>query len=152
MKNLVCIDSMCLKNPTEFGIPESLVMREDCLFVSNGAQARNAARLLGAGARVVVISSDDVDSINLAAAIKHDLPNVFVSLVVSEISGSLQSRKDASGINELVVVDELDNFIRSGSEFGGEIVGIDDYEIDEICAINAPEKKTRDSVQSCWTM
>lgn len=152
MKNLICIDSMCLKSPTEFGLPVSLLAREDCLFVSDGLKARNAARLLDEGARVLVISSDDVDSINLAAAIKHDHLNLFVALVVREISGSLQSRKDACRIDELIVVDELESFFRRDNDLKDQILGIDDYEIDENCALEVPEKEIVDSKQSCWTM
>lgn len=51
---------------------------------------------------VWVLSCDDIDSINLAAAIKADTPTMRVHLVADEINGSLRSRARVAAIDDVV--------------------------------------------------
>ena len=114
-RNLVCMDSMCARNPESYGIESGALRKAKCLIETSGARARQIARAQSDITRVFVISSDDVDAINLAAAIKHDNSETQVNLVVSNPTGSLKSRTDACGIDRVVNISSLGSVLGGGA-------------------------------------
>ncbi|MDO4842365.1 MAG: AAA family ATPase [Phoenicibacter congonensis] len=155
MESLICIDSACLRNPVEFGLPADLLDAEVRRVATLGDDARNMAKELAEGSLVVVISSDDVDAINLAGMLKAENPHLRVWLVTNEISGSMQSRMDACKIDKLVLSQDLDLALRDASDtFSTDPVEFDDYEIYEeetptSLAKNAPGKIQKSNA-NCW--
>lgn len=69
---------------------------------TSGETARAALAERKGISKVWVVSSDDVEPINLAATIKEDRPDLFVSLVDPRCEGSLMSRAYSAGIDEVV--------------------------------------------------
>ena len=52
-------------------------------------------------------SNDDIEAINLAAAVKKDRPECVVCLISYDFSGSLQSRANAAGIDTILSIESL---------------------------------------------
>ncbi len=155
METLICIDSECLRNPAEFGLPSDLLDGDDRALVSRGDEARSMAKSLADGSLVVVISADDVDAINLAGVVKAENPQLRVWLVTNEINGSKQSRMDACGIDKLVLSQDLDLALRDSSNtFTTDPVEFDDYEIDDAEAPTSLALNMHGQIQkqnsNCW--
>lgn len=96
----LCVDDLAYRSPNLVGLDgESLESQAWLSVFVKGAEAR---RSIGADDDVVeawVASCDDVDSINLAATLKQDRPELPVFLVVSQSSGSLSSRAHTASID-----------------------------------------------------
>ncbi len=97
---MLCADSEAVRRPELIGLSGERLDAQSWLSVfENGVQARARAKDDARCEEAWVVSSDDVESINLAAAIKHDTPRRRVFLVSFQNSGSLRSRVSAAGID-----------------------------------------------------
>lgn len=98
---VLCADTTSLQHPEAIGLPEEALDRQEWLrLFSSGEVARRFLKTDDVIDEVWVVSSDDVDPINLAATLKHDRPDRRVCLLVSEVTGSLRSRATRAGIDK----------------------------------------------------
>lgn len=98
-KVLLCVDAQSCKNPSLIGLED--VSFESCpwLVCEHTAQeCRVAARDEGVG-EIWVVSCDDMESINVAAAIKQDNATKPVYLLSAGANGSLASRASNAHID-----------------------------------------------------
>lgn len=99
-KVVLCADSESLKNPRFVGLEgESLDSQQWLRVFCSALEARRYLQESRETHEVWVASSDDVDPINLAAALKKDSADKGVYLVSFQGSGSLKSRASAAGID-----------------------------------------------------
>ena len=99
-KVMLCIDEESARRPEVIGLAGENLFGQPWLDVRTSARsAREGARLEIPIEEVWVASCDDVEPVNLAAAIKRDNPRRRVSLLSGQPSGSLQSRIHAAGID-----------------------------------------------------
>ncbi len=99
----LCTDTPSLENPSLIGLEgESLENQPWLRVFCSALEARQSLRLSPASQEVWVVASDDVDPINLAAALKKDAQEQEVHLVSFENSGSLQSRARAAGLDGML--------------------------------------------------
>lgn len=104
----LCVDSESWNHPELFGLEDECLSAQSWLRVfHDGSVAREALRRDDSFTKAWVVSSDTVEGINLAAAIKHDNAELSVSLVSFEGTGSLMGRCQAAGLE----------LIRSKGEF-----------------------------------
>lgn len=97
---ILCADSESLLHPELIGLDdENLGALPWLLPFSSACEARAHAHEAQDVKEVWIASSDDVEAINLAAALKRDNASLRVYLVAFETSGSLLSRVDAAGVN-----------------------------------------------------
>lgn len=97
-QTMLCLDSYTLNHPHIIGLPdESLNTQLWLQLFSNPYKARQALNDNSHFQEAWVVSSDGVDGINLAAALKHDGCEK-VSFVSFDESGSTLSRCKAAGI------------------------------------------------------
>lgn len=99
-KIAVCADAAALADPSRLGLGEERLLSQSWIVpFSSGDGIRS---FLSSGADVGeawVFSSDDVDPINVAAALKSDRPTLPVYLVSFECGGSLKSRAQAARLD-----------------------------------------------------
>ncbi|MBR5260503.1 MAG: P-loop NTPase [Eggerthellaceae bacterium] len=102
---LFCLDSESVKHPGLVGLGdeklESLPWIRVC---SNALEARSLAKESNSPKEVWIASSDDMDAINLAAAIKVEAKDKPVMLIAAQPTGSMMSRARMAGIE--AVLDE----------------------------------------------
>lgn len=169
-KKLICMDLKSARNPEACGIDANAVAQTCCQIETNGEKAREVARTFSEFSEVYIISCEEIDAINLAAAIKSDRPSLQVNLVVSTISGSLKSRAEACGVDRVINLVELSSFLGQASNEEGESTSRvgkhqyfspDDLDVDEPSYISAewiePEPIKRNCCVShanseCWIM
>ncbi|MDO4400067.1 MAG: P-loop NTPase [Coriobacteriia bacterium] len=105
---VLCADEEALRNPSIMGLDgESLDSQQWLLPMSDACEARDYFRAGGEADEVWVTSSDEVDPINLAAALKRDCRKAKVCLVAWKGTGSLVSRANAAGIDEVIGYSEM---------------------------------------------
>ncbi len=99
-KVVLCADQECLSNPALLGLEgEKLDSYPWLVLFSDGVKARfELARSNEDIDEVWVVSSDNLDALNLAAGIKKDNPQQKIYLVTDNTSGSLLSRAKSAGI------------------------------------------------------
>lgn len=99
----LCIDGATCLEPGLIGLEgEALdAQRWLCVYPS-GEEARRAIKADDVLEEAWVVSSDDIEPINLAATLKADRPDITVRLVVKEGCGSLYSRAHTALIDEVV--------------------------------------------------
>ena len=105
-KVVLCADAETLRRPQLMGLEG--VDLEGCPWLETFSGAEEVrAYLKGVpGAREVwVCSADDMDALNVAAALKRDRADHRVSIVGSALSGSALSRAKAAGIDEALAAD-----------------------------------------------
>jgi pilus assembly protein CpaE len=123
MRVLLCIDSEIYKDPSLADL-DGNILQDGRISVANDAtSAREIAKTLENTDEVYVVSSDDVCSINLAAAIKKDNFNLSCVLVARQITGSLQSRAQAANLTKVITTPSLNNSLCNFLK-----------EVDEACA------------------
>lgn len=99
----MCLDEASRQNPGLIGLEgERLEAQEWLAVFSSGEEARNALSTSKSLIEAWVVSSDDVEPINLAATLKADRPDLDVKLVAFEGCGSLFSRAHTALIDEVV--------------------------------------------------
>ena len=105
---VLCAEEESLRDPSMIGLEgESLDTQQWLLPLSSAEEVRGYVRENAGVEEVWVASSNDMDPINLAAALKHDSRNVKVRLVAWKDSGSLRSRAAAAGIDEVMGYAEM---------------------------------------------
>lgn len=99
---VMCVDGQSLRNPAMVGLagePLDALGWLEC--VSGAEECRRAARGFGAIEEAWVVSCDDMEPINVAAAIKRDDPRKRVFVVSCGQNGSMASRVANAGIDGL---------------------------------------------------
>lgn len=97
---VLCADSESVKNPQMVGLEgENLESQEWLRVFCSAVEARNYLKKNDSIDEVWVASSDEIDHVNLAAAIKKDSGSKGVYLLAFQESGSLKSRASAAGLN-----------------------------------------------------
>jgi pilus assembly protein CpaE len=105
---VLCADSESLRDPSMIGLEgEALENQPWLCSLSSAREARRHVREEAGVDEVWVASSDEVDPINLAAALKRESQEVKVCLVAWHGSGSLMSRATAAGIDEVMGYPEM---------------------------------------------
>ena len=105
---VLCADEETVLNPGILGLEGESLAAQDWLHVATEAQGvRDYLRHASGVEEVWVASSNDVDPINLAAALKRDSAGIPVRLVAGQESGSLKSRAAAAGIDEVLGYREM---------------------------------------------
>lgn len=113
-KTVLCVDSQTLNHPEVIGlIDENLVAQPWLRVFSSAADVRKAMECDDGASRVWVVSSDDMEGINLAAALKGDRIDREVSLISFGGTGSEVGRCQAAGIG---LVRGLEEFVGEYSE------------------------------------
>ena len=113
----LCIDEPSRIDPSCIGLSGENLESQSWLEVfSDGEEARSSIAQDEGIERVWVVSCDDVEPINLAATLKEDRLDLFVSLVHQEACGSVLSRAHNANIDEVL---DLVAFVRSYSEIKG---------------------------------
>lgn len=126
MKTLICAETECAKNPSLIGLERSDFNNSDVDVATSSFEARAKANALDAHDRVFVVSSDDIDSINLAAALKKDRSDLKVDLVSNELSGSLFTRAEAAKIDAVVPAKSLRSKLITLPQIEEDCADIDD--------------------------
>ncbi len=96
----LCADEESVRRPELLGLSGENLSAQGWLRLFTSAEV--ARRSLAGDARIReawVASSDPVAPINLAAALKHDRPELRVCMIAANDSGSLRSRASAAGID-----------------------------------------------------
>lgn len=97
---VLCADSETMRQPALLGLSgENLAAQDWLALFTSAEEARGFLRNDDAIDEVWVASSDDVDPINLAAAVKRDRRERGVYLLAFQGTGSLWSRANAAGID-----------------------------------------------------
>ena len=96
----LCVDETSMAHPELIGLAgEQLFAQPWLRLFASGAEARTFLRHDRAVDEVWIVSCDDVEPINLAAALKGDRGDVRVCLVSFQGTGSLRSRASAASID-----------------------------------------------------
>ena len=105
---VLCADTESLRDPSMIGLEGESLENQPWLHpLSSAREARRHVREQSGVDEVWVASSDEVDPINLAAALKKESQEVKVCLVAWRGSGSLMSRASAAGIDEVMGYPEM---------------------------------------------
>ena len=99
---LICLDSESVQYPALLCLEGERIDQEPWLLtMSEAAKCRDKARTITWLEEAWFVSCDDMDVINVAAAVKYDNPHLKVVYVASHMDGSLASRVRCAGIDEL---------------------------------------------------
>ncbi len=99
----LCLDSATLGNPDSVGLEGEALASQSWLEVFiTGEEARAGVASDDSIGEAWVVSSEDVEPINLAATLKADRPDLCVRLVSFDACGSLFSRAHTALIDEVV--------------------------------------------------
>lgn len=99
-KTMLCVDTESLRYPGLIGLNDEDIASQEWLETYCTAHdARQALSGIGPKDNVWVISCDDMEGINLAAALKHDDLNRSIELVSFGGTGSEVGRCQAAGIS-----------------------------------------------------
>lgn len=110
-RTILCLDTESLQHPELIGLEDENLLSQPWLSVFTDARKARQALLNDAyNSNVWVVSSDSMDGINLAAALKADDARRQVDLVTFETSGSALSRCRAAGIG---VICGRNEFVRA---------------------------------------
>lgn len=97
---VLCADAASLRHPDLLGLAgENLAGQKWLRVFSSGEEARRCLRHDRGVVEAWVTSADDVEPINLAAALKRDRADMRVCLVAFEGTGSLMSRANAASVD-----------------------------------------------------
>lgn len=117
-KKLICIDSNYkLFSDCNWAV-DKILKSEDILIASTCDLARRVASELGRSDVTYVCGCDDMEPVNLCAALVKDSPTSSISLVVEKNTGSISTRANAAGISYVMGVDEFLNTIGMFNDFG----------------------------------
>lgn len=98
-KTMLCLDSESLKRPELIGLHDEDILAQEWLETFCSAnEARQALSKAGRGNSVWVVSCDDMEGINLAAALKRDNNESDIELVSFGGTGSEFGRCQAAGV------------------------------------------------------
>ena len=139
----LCVDSQSCMTPEIVGLDGERFEAQAWMNVfCTGEDARREIAGCGLLEQVWVISSDDVDPINLAATLKADRPNAHVCLV-GDGDGSMRSRAYTAAIDEVLSLPEFADFYRRAkAQYGASILSAE-----RIPAVMGEPMKTRASTR-----
>ena len=101
---LLCAEADVFMHPGLIGLPDERLDNQAWLkAVSSGVEARSCAQNQ-AITQAWVVSAEDIDAINVAAALKIDRDDMQVALLTQEQTGSLRSR--LSGVDVRLVYEK----------------------------------------------
>lgn len=110
----LCIDKDSFQHPEFLGLDGESLQQQDWLEIfESGIQARFSLQDQEDVHEVWVASSNDVEPINLAASLKQDRHDLIVKLIAPSVGGSLRSRANNAGIDEVL---ELSSFVKIYTE------------------------------------
>ena len=113
-KTVMCLDSELLNYPEILGLEDENIASQPWLdLYCDALEVRKDLRSKEAYREAWIVSSDSMEGINLAAALKHDNPRLSVSLVSFEPSGSVMGRCEVAGID---LIRSKRNFLEKFSE------------------------------------
>ena len=98
---VLCADSTSIQYPECLGLESESLFSQDWLHVFSGAQETRINVRDSKPDEIWVAGSDDVEAINLAAALKQDDKEKKVCLLAFQGNGSLRSRAQAAQIDEV---------------------------------------------------
>ncbi|WP_165062362.1 P-loop NTPase [Adlercreutzia sp. ZJ154] len=105
---LLCAPAEVFLHPEILGFGDINLSSIDWLLLESDAKtARNIARNSEDVCKVWIVGSDDVEAINLAAAMRTDNLQLPVYVVADSVSGSLCSRAKAAGLSGVLALDDL---------------------------------------------
>ena len=97
---LFCLDSRRCTDPQVLGISKNQLESKETLHIASSSQAaRTYAIETDSLTEIWVASADDMDAINLAAALKKSCMDVSVSLLAFSGGGAIRSNARAAGID-----------------------------------------------------
>lgn len=100
---VLCADQDSLAHPNLLGLAGENLSGQDWLKpIAQAEEARRYVRSDGGIEEVWVASSDEMDPINLAAALKRDTGERTVLLIAAQTNGSLRSRASSAGIDGII--------------------------------------------------
>ena len=100
---ILCADEESLMHPELLGLDGENIAAQTWLKVfSDAQQVRDYVKNVPSSLEVWVAGSDEMEAINLAAALKYDRCDAEVNLVSFVSNGSLLSRARAAGITEIL--------------------------------------------------
>ncbi len=137
-KPVLCTDTPSLQHPELLGLEGERLEAQSWLTVFTDAeQARRFARASAEGLEVWVAGSDQMEGINLAAAMKSDRADAEVNLLSFATGGSLLSRARAAGIDGVLdksaFLERYRNSKAAGGMQGSHVAGMSTQVID-LCA------------------
>lgn len=97
-KVALCADSNCLKDPIDLGLKGERILEQTWILPFADALIARQYLREHPGTETWVVSSDSIDGINLAAALKKDNRESNVHLFIPSPSGSKMSRCQNAGI------------------------------------------------------
>lgn len=106
-KVVLSIDSNLFKNPQLLNIGLDKWDFPWLKVIMNGETFRTYVNSHNNIKEIWIISNDDIEAINLAAAVKQDRKNCIVCLISFDLTGSLQSRANAANIDSVINMKEL---------------------------------------------
>lgn len=98
---VLCVSSETARHPELIGLTGENLTLQPWLYVCCDAQEVRAIAQEGFIGEIWVSGSNTVSGINLAATLKSDCPNICVKLIDFDPTGSLCSRAQAAGIDEI---------------------------------------------------
>lgn len=107
-KIVLCADSESLMNPWMMGLDGIDVESFEWLTsFSQAGEARKFITSISAIDEVWVVSSNDIESVNLAAAIRKDHVELPITLILTNLSGSILSKASSAGIKVILTAHEF---------------------------------------------
>lgn len=107
MSVLFCADSTTLQHPEFLGVQEHDFDRSVFTTCSLAEQARSFVNGRHDLSEVWIAGADDIDALNLGAAIKQDRAGVYVRVLASNKTGSMISKAERAGIDSVLNVEEF---------------------------------------------
>lgn len=102
-KVILCADTESLARPGLLGLDDVDLEHLDWLIpVSDALEVRHLSLGHADIGSVWVVSNDDMEAINLAAALRKDRPDREILLILFETSGSALSRAQSAGVSEVL--------------------------------------------------
>lgn len=112
-KVVISLDTQSLENPNLFGLHDVSLNYPWLRVFTNANNFREYIKNHNEKFEIWVLSSDDIEAINLAAAIKKDRADCVVCLICFGMSGSLKSRSSAAHIDTILNIESLNERIEA---------------------------------------
>ncbi|MDO4501804.1 MAG: chromosome partitioning protein ParA [Coriobacteriia bacterium] len=107
-KVALCVDAESAQYPQVLGLPdESLIAQSWLELLCTAEEARQRLAQAADIEQTWVVSCDDMEAVNLAAACKADAPGRPVLLVSQDIGGSVRSCAAKAGLDDVIDLAEL---------------------------------------------
>lgn len=141
---VLCVDSESAMNPELIGLEgENLLAQSWLRLFCSAVEARSYLRETDGIEEVWVASSDEMEPINLAAALKKDMHTRGVYLLAFDGGGSLKSRASAAGIDAAMTqVDFASKYARKKTGAAAGIGGQDGHTDQPACEAVPSLQKT----------